>query len=189
MNLRIITVVLAALVALTTFTSADAKPQKTTHKIQRVIRDVTPVFAGDLTQQLSAKRRHYSRRGGGSCNGFDRCRCGTTAARHFNLPYDYNGMNLKMARVWKGFTHTTFRVGVAGVVDHHVLAVTGGSSCAAAQVHDDAGDYTRNVCHMTFVIPGSGGGGYASNEGRRGRHQQRFAENSYNNYVQTTITP
>ena len=103
------------------------------------------------------RSHHYAYRGGGKCDGFQRCRCGTTAARHFGLAYNHNGWNLKEAREWKRFPHTSFHVGAAGVVEHHVLAITGGSSCANAQVHDDAGDYTRNVCHMTFVEVGGGG--------------------------------
>ena len=97
--------------------------------------------------------RHYRRHArGGSCDGFTRCRCGTTAARHFGIPYAYKGFNLKMASEWvRAFPHTSFRVGVAGVKPHHVLAVVGGSSCASATVHDDAGTYQRNVCRMTFV--------------------------------------
>ena len=92
-------------------------------------------------------------RGRGKCDGFHRCRCGTTAARHFGKPYNYNGWNLKQARVWKNFPRTSFRVGVAGVVEHHVLAIVGGDTCSRATVYDDAGTYTRNVCHMTFVDP------------------------------------
>ena len=103
------------------------------------------------------RSHHYAYRGGGKCDGFQRCRCGTTAARHFGLAYNHNGWNLKEAREWKRFPHTSFHVGAAGVVEHHVLAITGGSDCAHAQVHDDAGDYSRNVCHMTFVEPAGGG--------------------------------
>jgi hypothetical protein len=96
-------------------------------------------------------QRHYSRRGG-ACDGFQRCRCGTTAARHFGLPYAYKGFNLKMASEWaRAFPHTSFHIGVAGVKPHHVLAVVGGSDCHSAKVYDDAGTRDRNVCGFTFV--------------------------------------
>lgn len=94
--------------------------------------------------------RHY--RHAGACDGFQRCRCGTTAAREHGLPYAYKGFNLKMASEWgRAFPRTSFRVGVVGVKPHHVLTVVGGSSCSSATVHDDAGTYQRNVCRMTFV--------------------------------------
>jgi hypothetical protein len=94
-----------------------------------------------------ARHRHY-----GSCDGFHRCRCGTTAARYHGLPYSYKGFNLKMASEWlRAFPRTVFHVGALGVKPHHVLSIVGGSSCAAATVHDDAGTYRRNVCRMQFV--------------------------------------
>ena len=120
-------------------------------------------------------RRHYSRRGG-ACDGFQRCRCGTTAARHFGLPYAYKGFNLKLAWEWqRAFPRTSFHVGVAGVKPHHVLAVVGGSSCASATVSDDAGTYQRNVCRMTFVeVSGDGFTREASARTRR-HHSRRYA--------------
>ena len=117
------------------------------------------------------RHTHYSH--AGSCDGFHRCRCGTTAARHFGLAYNHNGWNLKEAREWKRFPHTSFHVGAAGVVEHHVLAITGGSDCAHAQVHDDAGDYSRNVCHMTFVEPGGGYGGTMEASAQPRQHHSR----------------
>lgn len=87
----------------------------------------------------------------GACDGFQRCRCGTTAARYHGLPYNYNGYNLKKASEWRRFPRTTFRIGAVGVQPHHVLTVVGGDSCQSALVYDDAGTYRRNVCRMTFV--------------------------------------
>ena len=55
------------------------------------------------------------------------------------------------------FQHTSFRAGAVAVYPHHVATITGGSSCASATVHDDAGIYQRNVCGATFVTPGGGG--------------------------------
>jgi hypothetical protein len=102
--------------------------------------------------------RHLSyRNGGGACDGFQRCRCGTTAARHFGVPYSYKGFNLKMASEWpRAFPHTSFQVGAAGVKPHHVLAIVGGSDCHNAMVYDDAGTRRRNVCGMTFVAVNGG---------------------------------
>ena len=95
----------------------------------------------------TAEARHY-----GSCDGFHRCRCGTTAARLHGLPYDYKGYNLKMASEWsRAFPHTSFHVGAVGVKPHHVLTIVAGSDCRSATVQDDAGTYQRNVCGMTFV--------------------------------------
>jgi hypothetical protein len=102
---------------------------------------------------LSAARHHYRR--GGACDGFHRCVCGTTAARHFGLPYIFKGFNLKMASQWaRAFTHTSFRVGAAGVKPHHVLVIVGGNDCRSAMVSDERGTYQRNVCGMTFVSVG-----------------------------------
>lgn len=110
----------------------------------------------DVGIDLSAKRHRRVARRGGSCDGFTRCRCGTTAARHHGLPYQYGKCNLKMASEWgRCFASTTFRVGAVGVKPHHVLTVVGGDNCANATVYDDAGTYQRNVCGMRFVSPGS----------------------------------
>lgn len=101
--------------------------------------------------------RHYAHHRGGSCDGIHRCRCGTTAANKHGLPWNYNGFNLKQASEWtRAFMHTSFQVGAVGYVHRggptgHVFTVTGGSSCSAATVYDDAGTYERNVCGATFV--------------------------------------
>ncbi len=115
----------------------------------------------DLTTTISAKRkyRRHARRGG-KCDGFQRCRCGTTAARKHGLSLRYVGAdgrvyNLKKASEYgRAFPHTSFRVGALGVAPHHVLTVVGGSNCRLATVYDDAGTYQRNVCNMTFVSVG-----------------------------------
>ncbi len=123
---------------------------------------------------IDANGNHASHRG--SCDGFHRCRCGTTAARLNGLPYNYNGMNLKMAREWYGFPHTGFGVGAVAVYPHHVATITGGSSCSNATVSDDAGTYQRNVCGATFVSPGGGAGAYASTEHSARRHRSHRHE-------------
>ena len=190
--MRYVLVILTALIGLVS--NAEARHHIAPVKAQqRVIRDVTPHYA--KTVQFSAKTHYkgvrYASRGG-ACDGFHRCRCGTTAARHYGLAYNHNGMNLKMARAWYGFQRTSFHVGAAGVIPHHVLAIVGGSSCSDAVVSDDAGTYHRNVCGYTFVQPGSGGGSYAvaSNSGQRTYHarshhaapQQYAANSGYNGY-------
>lgn len=113
----------------------------------------------------------------GACDGFQRCRCGTTAARYHGLPYSYNGLNLKKASEWYAFPRTSFGIGAVGVAPHHVLTVTAGSSCSSATVHDDAGTYQRNVCGMTFVSVSVGGNIIASakTHHKRGNHS-RYAE-------------
>lgn len=121
-----------------------------------------------------SRRTHYARRGGGKCDGFQRCRCGTTAARKHGLPYDYNGWNLKMASEWRRFPSTTFHVGAVGVKPHHVLTIVGGSSCASATVYDDAGTYQRNVCSMSFHSV-SGGGMQPTNYSTRRHHRRHYA--------------
>src|SRR5674476_436120 len=122
-----------------------------------------------LTSAADARR-------GGACDGFQRCRCGTTAARYHGLPYSYKGFNLKLASEWaRAFPHTSFGVGVAGVKPHHVLTVVGGSSCASATVSDDAGTYQRNVCRMTFVAVGGGGLTRESSARSHRHHLRRYA--------------
>ena len=103
----------------------------------------------------SAFARHHHPSHSGACDGFNRCRCGTTAARLHGLPYNYQGLNLKMAREWYHFPHTGFGVGAVAVYPHHVATIVGGSSCHSATVSDDAGTYERNVCGATFVSIGS----------------------------------
>lgn len=111
---------------------------------------------------------HSSHRG--ACDGFHGCVCGTTAARNFGISYAQNGWNLKQAREWRRFPRVGFQPGVAGVQEHHVLQIVGGSSCANATVRDETGTYNRNVCNMTFhSVTGGGLGAYAQAPPSRGR--------------------
>lgn len=103
-----------------------------------------------------------ARKSYGACDGFHRCRCGTTAASRHGIPYAYNGFNLKRAVEWvRAFPRTSFGSGVVAYVPHggpsgHVMTVEGGADCAHATVSDDKGTYTRNVCHATFVAINNG---------------------------------
>ena len=120
--------------------------------------------------------RHYSRRRGGACDGFQRCRCGTTAARYHGLPYAYKGFNLKLAAEWgRAFPHTSFGLGMVGVKPHHVLTVVGGSNCSSATVHDDAGTRQRNVCGFTFVSVNGGGFTRETSAQTRWHHRRHYA--------------
>lgn len=156
-TLRIAAVFLA--VTLLSITTAEAKrSHRHYNNIQhRVIRDVTPAFAG--TTQISARRhsyRHSSVRGG-SCDGFHRCRCGVTAARLHGLPLNYQGKNLKLAAAWYDFPRTTCHAGAVGIPHaHHVYTVVQCNGDGTAVVSDDAGTYTRRVAGNTFVNPGGG---------------------------------
>jgi hypothetical protein len=197
---KALTIAAAIAALLLTTLGADARHRHQQNKPQgRVIYDVAaiPAYQADdryPTQSLSRPMGHrphtqavrgydmadangnYSRHYG-ACDGFHRCRCGTTAARHFGLSYAHNGMNLKKASSWYGFPHTSFHIGAAGVAPHHVLAIVGGSDCRNATVSDDAGTYQRSVCGMTFVEPN--GGNYATNEVSAHRshrhHHRRYA--------------
>lgn len=188
--------ILAALAVLFITTQADARIRHSQGRISaHAVTHVKTAHAGPRAKQTAVRasnadfsarrvihRRHYtSRRGGGACDGFTRCRCGTTAARNFGIPYTYNGWNLKQANQWRHFPRTGFGIGVAGVQEHHVLKVVGGSSCSNATVTDDAGTYQRNVCNMTFHSVT--GGGYTQVASHRGRthtlsarsHRQHYA--------------
>lgn len=125
--------------------TAEARTHHYRHHYAHHTRHVTDANGNQMHRIRHARR-------GGACDGFQRCRCGTTAARLHSLPYAYKGFNLKMASEWgRAFPHTSFGPGVVGVKPHHVLTVVSGSSCSDATVHDDAGTYHRNVCRMTFV--------------------------------------
>ena len=129
--------------------------------------------AGIKHEPRADRRRQYARRGG-KCDGFQRCRCGTTAARKHGLAYNHNGWNLKMAIEWRRFPRTSFQIGAVGVRPHHVLTIVGGSSCASATVYDDAGTYQRNVCNMSFHSV-TGASVVASNETYSARpHNRRY---------------
>jgi len=143
--IKVIAMTIVGLIAMTSIADAKRSHRHHRHHYTRVDANGNHV-------------RHYARHYG-KCDGFQRCRCGTTAARNAGLPYNYNGMNLKKASTWYGFPHTSFHVGAYGVAPHHVLKIVGGDSCRTATVNDDAGTYQRNVCGMTFV---SVNGHYAS---------------------------
>ena len=135
MKRSLMVAVIAAIAAISTLTPAEARGR---HHVYH--------------HRAHHHYQHHARSGGGACDGFQRCRCGTTAARDHGLPYSYKGFNLKMASEWaRAFARTSFHIGAVGVKPHHVLTVTGGSNCSLATVHDDRGTYQRNVCGMTFV--------------------------------------
>lgn len=94
----------------------------------------------------------------GPCDGFSRCRCGTTQARYFHLPYIYRGHNLKQAIGWKrAFPHVAApAVGLVvyqrnGGPTGHVSRITAYSGGCTATVTDDAGTYERNICKWGAV--------------------------------------
>ena len=174
-------IILAALAVATIALSVPAEARGHHHYRHHHIRTAhipSEMGAGAFYQTTGAHRahnRHHARRGG-ACDGFQRCRCGTTAARHFGLPYAYKGFNLKMASEWaRAFPHTSFHAGVAGVKPHHVLAVVGGSDCHSASVYDDAGTRRRNVCGFTFVEVGGGGFTREASAQTRRHHSRRYA--------------
>lgn len=108
-----------------------------------------------LTSAAQAHERHY-----GACDGFHRCRCGTTAARLAGLPYLFHGINLKQAVGWLSFMRTRIRPGAVGYVRHggptgHVFTVVSYSGGSTAIVEDDRGTYTRSIGNATFVSPGA----------------------------------
>jgi len=106
--------------------------------------------------QAHGRHRHY----GGACDGFHRCRCGTTAARLAGLPYIFHGINLKQAVGWLSFARTGIRRGAVGYVRRgaptgHVFTVVSYSGGSTATVEDDKGTYTRSIGNATFVSPGA----------------------------------
>ena len=116
----------------------------------------------------------------GLCDGYQRCRCGVTAASYNGISINYNGFNLKRAVEWvRAFPRTAFHTGAVGYVSHggpsgHVFTVVDGSDCSKATVHDDRGTYSRNVCHATFVAAHGGGGvGHAHVATQRKPHRER----------------
>ena len=153
-----------AVVTFVAFTSqADAR-HRHKHKKPTLITDRLPVIADangnpaiKYSTTFSGKRhhyRHYSRRG--SCDGFHRCRCGTTQAAHFGLPLNYRGLNLKMASAWYHFPRTSLQAGAVGVRPHHVYRVVQVTGPGRAIVSDDAGTYERRVGGDTFVSVNGG---------------------------------
>lgn len=122
-----------------------------------------------------AHRVHYAH--SVLCDGIHGCTCGSTAAREAGFPRMYNGHNLWEAREWKyAFRHTSFANATHAAVEHHVVKLVGGSSCANAIVHDEKGTYPRNVCNMTFVNAGFGGTTTHSARSHRGHQAYALAE-------------
>lgn len=124
---------------------------------------VTVMVAGALGLALIViSTLQADARGSGACDGFHRCRCGTTAARRHGISYAYNGFNLKRAVEWvRAFPRTGFGSGVVAYIPRggpsgHVMTVESGPDCAHATVSDDKGTYQRNVCGATFVSPSGG---------------------------------
>lgn len=99
------------------------------------------------------------------CDGFHHCRCGVTQARHYNLPLNYKGHNLKQAIEWKrAFPRTAAAPGVV-VYQHgggptgHVSRIVSLISRCRANVSDDAGQYERNICTRGAVYLDANGNG------------------------------
>jgi hypothetical protein len=88
----------------------------------------------------------------GKCDGFQRCRCGVTAARNLGLPLNYKGHNLKRAAEWKAaFPRTSARAGAVlyqhgGGPSGHVAIVQQITGACTATVKDERGSYERNIC-------------------------------------------
>lgn len=108
-------------------------------------------------QDFSARRKVKRR---GACDGFQRCRCGVTAARKAGLPLNYNGHNLKRAVEWiKAFPRTSIHAGAVGYVrkggpSGHVFTVVNYNGGSMATVYDDRGTYERRIDNAVFVNPG-----------------------------------
>lgn len=140
--------------------------------------------------ELSAKRHHYRTglRRYGACDGFQRCRCGVTAANYAGISYNFNGWNLKRAREWLNFPRTSPHSGAVGYVrkggpSGHVFTIVSYSGGSTATVYDDRGTYERNISNAIFVSPS--GGSFASNDtGRRGsKRHRRNNDASYAGYT------
>ena len=100
------------------------------------------------TSSADARPRKYR----GACDGIHRCKCGTTQANYFGLPWVYKGFNLKRAIEWtRAFPRTTPHAGAVGYQrgggpSGHVFRVVSYSGGCTATVADDAGQYERNIC-------------------------------------------
>ena len=105
-------------------------------------------------QDFSARRKV---RRIGACDGFQRCRCGVTAARKAGLPLNYNGFNLKRAVEWtRAFPRSSIHAGAVGYVrkggpSGHVFTVVNYNGGSTATVYDDRGTYERNISNAIFV--------------------------------------
>lgn len=104
------------------------------------------------TPAMAYHHRHHHHRGG-KCDGFQACRCGTTAARRHGLPYVYRGINLKQAAGWKQIG-TPISTPIPGAVAYwrrggptgHVATIERPIDRCNAVVSDDRGTYQRNIC-------------------------------------------
>ena len=170
-----------AVVTFVAFTSqADARHRYKHHKKPTLITDRLPVIAdanGNQAIKYSitfSGKRHYRRHARGGCDGFHRCRCGTTQAAHFGLPLNYRGLNLKMASAWYHFPRTSLQAGAVGVRPHHVYRVVQVTGPGRAIVSDDAGTYERRVGGDTFVSV-NGGTITAS----ASRHHRRYSRHRH----------
>jgi hypothetical protein len=127
----------------------------------------------------------YSHRGGGSCDGIHRCRCGSTQTAHFGLPRNFNGHNLWRAVEWvRAFPRTTVHAGVVGYVNHggpsgHVFRVVQPLGNGQAVVSDDKGTYTRNISNAIFVDPNGNLGVRGHGHARHAAHIQTAAATYY----------
>lgn len=116
---------------------------------------------------------HHSR--SGACDGFHRCRCGTTQAAHFGLPLNYRGHNLKLAAEWgRAFPRTGFHAGAVAVRPHHVMRIVQVTGPSTAIVSDDAGTYQRNVSGFVFVSVNGGGGDYNYSARTHRKHHKHY---------------
>lgn len=129
---------------------------------QTSISDGYQTFHEDYSARRKIKRH-------GACDGFQRCRCGVTAARKAGLPLTYNGFNLKRAVEWiRAFPRTSIHAGAVGYVrkggpSGHVFTVVSYNGGATATVYDDRGTYERAIGNAIFVNPsGRMAAGYSS---------------------------
>jgi hypothetical protein len=126
------------------------------------------------------------------CDGFTRCRCGTTAARLHGLPYNYQGHNLKQAATWYIFPRTTCHAGAVGIPHaHHVYTVNHCNGDGTASVTDDAGTYTRRVAGNVFVDPNGNATTprHRTYSARSHGHHRHTRYVQYHEYQQVTERP
>lgn len=144
-------------------------------------------FISAITLAIPAEARR--------CDGFNGCRCGVTQARHFGLPLNFNGHNLKQASEWaRAFPHTGLHVGVVmyrhglGPTGHvsRVVAVNGGCSIT---VIDEVGQHADSACGRgnIFVDPN---GNVANNARSSVRtYAARSRHHRHSHYAAVQIAP
>lgn len=143
------------------------------------------LVAAMLTVAVSSAEARPRNRG--ACDGVHRCKCGTTQANHFNLPWTYKGFNLKRAIEWtRAFPKTEPRAGVVGYQrgggpSGHVFRVVSYSGNCIATVADETGQYERNICGRGARFMDVSGRGTieasaSSARGKRGRTRTAHAE-------------